>query len=95
MTLVNIETGEVTTLQKQVRRETIAFDFNAKDKFNTNTDTTKIGKECWDYLLNPLGVDYFTKNIQNKQLMIITNREGFTYDQQDSEDDLISLDITK
>lgn len=58
-------------MQKPVRKETVRFEFNDKEKFNTDTDSQKIAKEAWDWVLNPFGLDYFIKNVKDKQIMII------------------------
>ena len=58
-------------MQKPVRKETVRFEFNDKEKFNTDTDSQKIAKEAWDWVLNPFGLDYFIKNVKYKQIMII------------------------
>lgn len=95
ITLIDLITGETKTIQKPVRKESLKFDFNSKDKFNTDQDSQVVAKECWDWVFNPLGFDFFVKNVKDRQIMIIQNREGFSYQQDDPEDDLISLDIIK
>lgn len=78
-----------------MRKESIRFDFNSKENFNTDTDSQKVAKDAWDWFLNPIGFDYFTKNIKDKQIMILHNRQGFTLQQDDPEDDFITMDILK
>ena len=39
ITLIDIVTGESKTMQKPVRKETVKFDFNSKDKFNPEQDS--------------------------------------------------------
>jgi len=82
-------------MQKLVRKETVSFNFNSKERFNPENDSLAVAKECWDWILNPLGLDYFIKHVKDKQVMLIQQRDGFTYQQEDPEDDLISWDIIK
>lgn len=95
ITLINLETGESKSIQKTVRKESLRFDFNSAQNFNTDSDSQKVGKDAWDWFLNPLGFDFFTKTVKDKQIMILQNRQGFTLQQDDPEDDLVSLDIFK
>jgi len=95
ITTIDLVSGEVKTTQKKVRAESMRFDFNSKDNFNPENDSIKVAKEAWDWVLNPIGFDNFTKSIKDKQVMIVQNRDGLTLEQDDPEDDLVSYDILK
>lgn len=63
VTTIDINTSEVKTIAKQVRKESLRFDFNSKDHFNTDSDSIDIAKKAWDWLLNPVGVETFCEAI--------------------------------
>ena len=42
--------------------------------------------------MNPVGFDNFVRDIKDRKILIIQNREGFTYSQDDPEADLLSLE---
>jgi hypothetical protein len=59
VTTIDIQTSEVKTTARPVKKESLRFDFNSKDHFNTDSDSTDIAKQAWDWLLNPIGVENF------------------------------------
>ena len=75
-----------------MNKDACRFDFNSEADFNPDTDAAAVAKKAWDWLLNPIGFDNFTKNIKDQKILIIQNRVGYTYKQDDPEDDLLSLE---
>ena len=47
------------------------FDFNSDEDFNPDADTAAVSKKAFDWILNPLGSDYFHKEVKDKKIMII------------------------
>jgi hypothetical protein len=93
--LIDLASGEVNSNTKQVNASCQRFDFNSPQNFSTETDTTVVGRQAWDWILNPIGVDFFNTQIRDKKIMMIQNRKGFTYQQDDPQDDLFSFEIFK
>ena len=81
--LIDLASGEVKTTTRNVKVDCQRFDFNSPQNFSTETDTTLIGRQAWDWILNPIGVDFFNTQVKDKQIMVIQNRRGFTYQQDD------------
>ena len=77
VTLIDIFSGEgtndvkVNKMTKPVDKKNLRFDFNSEDNFNPDADSVQIAKKAWDWLLNPLGAEYFQKEIKDKKIMII------------------------
>ena len=94
VTIIDIFTGEVkmAKVQKPLKKNACRFDFNSEENFNPDNDSTAVAKNAWDWLLNPIGFDQFADNIKDRKILIIQNREGFTYKQDDPENDLLSLE---
>jgi hypothetical protein len=81
--LIDLASGEVKSTTRHVKVDCQRFDFNSPQNFSTETDTTLIGRQAWDWILNPIGVDLFNTQVKDKQIMVIQNRRGFTYQQDD------------
>ena len=75
--------------------DALDFDFNDAKNFSPDTNSVNIAKKAWNHILNPIGVDKFLDEIQSKKVMIIQKREGYTYDQELPEDNLLTLDKVK
>lgn len=92
ITLIDIFTGETEIIEDiKLNFNALSFDFNSSKDFSPDADSIEIAKKCWDHILNPIGVSKFLNEIQGKKVMIIQNRIGFKYDQEDPEDDLLTL----
>lgn len=50
-----------------------------------------VAKKAFDWVLNPVGVERFKKEIKDQKIMILQNRSGFSYKQSDPSSDLLSL----
>jgi len=74
-----------------LNRERLTFDFNSEQDFNADANSTEVATKAWDWLLNPIGLTRFKKEVKDKKIMIIQNRSGFTYKQTDTENELMSL----
>ena len=74
ITLIDIfQEGDIKA-QKQTKRvdpKHMRFDFNSDEDFNPDTDTAAVSKKAFDWILNPLGSDYFHKEVKDKKIMII------------------------
>ena len=44
VTTIDIHTSDVKTIVKQVKKESLRFDFNSKDLFNTDSDSINIAR---------------------------------------------------
>lgn len=71
MTLIDIFTNEVSTTQVQLNRERLTFDFNSEQDFNADANSTEVATKAWDWLLNPIGLTRFKKEVKDKKIMII------------------------
>lgn len=74
-----------------LNKECLTFDFNSDSDFNADSDSVQVATKAWDWLLNPIGIARFKREIKDKKIMILQNRSGFTYRQADPENDLLSL----
>ena len=72
-------------------KDDLSFDFNSDEHFNADADSVAVAKKAWDWLLHPVGINKFKKEIKDKKIMIIQNRSGFTYKQADPDAELLSL----
>lgn len=82
-------------VQKPLNKDACRFNFNSDTDFSPDADSVQVAKKAWDWLLNPIGFDSFTESIKDQKILIIQNRVGFTYKQDDPEDDLLSLENFK
>ena len=71
VTLIDIFTNEVSTTQVQLNKERLTFDFNSEKDFNADADTVEVATKAWDWLLNPIGLARFKKEIKDKKIMIL------------------------
>ena len=95
ITLIDIFSGKRETMDKVMDYEALNFDFNDAKNFSPDTNSVEVAKKAWNHILNPIGVDTFLEEIQSKKVMIIQKREGYTYDQELPEDNLLTLDKVK
>ena len=86
---------KVSKQTKPVNKDNLRFDFNDDELFNPDANSTQVAKKAYDWILNPVGFDYFKKEIKDKKIMIIQNRNGFTYRQDDPQDDIFDLGVFK
>ena len=61
--------------------------------FSPDADSVSVAKKAWDWLFNPVGFDYFKKEIKDKKIMLLQNRSGFTYSQDDPQDDIFNIEV--
>ena len=94
VTIIDIMTGDVkmARVQKPLNKDACRFDFNSETNFNPDADSVGVAKKAWDWLLNPIGFDSFAKDIKDKKILILQNRVGFTYQQDDPDNDMLSLE---
>ena len=57
--LIDLASGEVNSNTKQVNASCQRFDLNSPQNLSTETDTTVVGRQAWDWILNPIGADFF------------------------------------
>lgn len=57
VTLIDLVSGAILNSTKQVNADNARFDFNSAQNFSTETDTTAVGKQAWNWIFNPVGVD--------------------------------------
>ena len=93
VTLIDIFSGEVETVVVPLDQDYLNFDFDNDQLFSADQDSQALAKTAWDWLLNPIGIDRFKKEIKDKKIMILQNRSGFTYKQPDPQNDLLSLQV--
>ncbi|CDW84435.1 UNKNOWN [Stylonychia lemnae] len=74
-------------------QDNLSFDFNSKEVFNPDSNCTEVAYKLWNWFLNPLSMETFKNEIVNRQKALVIQRsgKGFTFDQQDPEDNIISL----
>ena len=77
---------------KPLNKDACRFDFKSESDFSPDSDTISVAKKAWDWLLNPIGFDKFAKDIKDRKILIIQNRVGYTYEQDDPEDNFLSLE---
>jgi choline kinase len=73
VTMIDIMTGSIT-MDSQVMdldKDATDFDFNDEDDFNADADCVDVAKKAWDWLLNPIGIDRFKKEVKDKKIMVI------------------------
>ena len=63
VTTVNLKTKHTKQEQVKVSKPNQAFDFNSKDNFNTETDSTRVAQQMWDYFLNPISAQRFMQEV--------------------------------
>jgi len=63
VTTIDMQSTDVKTNVRQVKKENIRFDFNSKDHFNTDCDSQAVAKLAWDWMLNPVGVESFIDSV--------------------------------
>lgn len=81
---------------QKIKAEFGRFNFNDQTDFSSETDCIGVAKKLWNWLLNPISFDHFSKEIFGKQVLVIQKREkSFTYSQDDPADDLITLQMVK
>ena len=73
VTIIDIFTGEVkmAKVSKPLNKNACRFDFKSEEDFNPDTDSIKVAKKAWDWLLNPIGFDSFERDIKDKKILII------------------------
>jgi hypothetical protein len=54
-----------------LNRERLTFDFNSEQDFNADANSTEVATKAWDWLLNPIGLTRFKKEVKDKKIMII------------------------
>ena len=70
------------------------FDFNEGDLFNPDGDSIEVAKKCWGWLLHPAFQDLSELGsiLDKKGALALTRHSGYL-DQQDHEDNLLSLSM--
>ena len=74
ITLIDIfQEGEikVNKFTKPVEKNSMRFDFNDEEDFNPDSDSIEVARKAWNWLLNPLGFEYFKREIKDKKIMLI------------------------
>ena len=73
MTLIDIFTGKVVMDGQKIKLDAdrCSFDFNDEDDFSPDADCLEVAKKAWDWLLNPIGIDKFKREIKDRLIMII------------------------
>lgn len=81
VTIIDIFTGEVkmAKVSKPLNKSAARFDFNSETDFNPDVDSLKVARKAWNWLLNPIEFDDFAATIKDKKILIIQNRQGYTY----------------
>lgn len=79
VTLIDIFTGESSSSTVALSKESLTFDFNSDKLFSADANSVDVAKKAWNWLLNPIGIERFKKEIKDKKIMILQNRSGFTY----------------
>jgi len=72
--------------------------FNNKDDFCFEADVDKVATKAWNWILNPITLEEFMNDIVGKKVLVVQRSEqteSFTYDQEDPEDNLLSLQMVK
>jgi len=54
-----------------------------------------VAKECWEWLINPVGIKEFQEQIMGKQVMVIKRNQNFSFAQKESEDDIMSWEMVR
>ena len=73
VTVIDIFTGEVkmSKLSKPLNKENCRFNFKSESDFSPDADSTQVARKAWDWLLNPIGLDSFARDIKDKKILII------------------------
>ena len=63
LTLIDIKTGKTEQREVDLARAASRFNFNSKDLFNPDANSTEVAEQCWNWLLNPLSYKDFKETI--------------------------------
>lgn len=93
ITTIDIMTGEVkqNRVVRPLNKKFCRFDFNSEEDFGPDSDSIEVAKKAFNWILNPIDFQTFKNEIKDKKILIIQNRQGFTYNQDDPDEDLLGL----
>ena len=93
VTTIDILTGEVkqNRVVRPLNKKFCRFDFNSEDDFGPDADSIEVAKKAFNWILNPIDFQTFKNDIKDKKILIIQNRQGFSYSQDDPDEDLLGL----
>lgn len=72
VTIIDVESGKQEFNDSlDINKNSLSFNFNSADDFNPDADSMNVAAKCWDWLLNPIGLDHFKKDIQGKKVLVV------------------------
>ena len=92
----DIQTNERTSKQVELDSRFLNFDMNSPDLFNPDEDCREVAKKCWNWILNPISLEKFQKEIMGQKVMVISRQDTeFEYLQVDEADDILTLEMVR